>query len=78
MSIRNAAAVTALAAAALGAGAAAASADGQAVGHAEKSPGVAAGNVAQVAPRVTPNVGGNVISVVGIGNLSHGNTLVNN
>ncbi|MCC3769587.1 chaplin [Streptomyces sp. UNOC14_S4] len=77
MSIRNAAAVTALAAAALGAGAAAASADGQAVGHAEMSPGVAAGNVVQVTPRVSPNVGGNVISVIGVGNLSQGNTLVN-
>ncbi|MFC5149436.1 chaplin family protein [Streptomyces aureoversilis] len=77
MSIRNAAAVTALAAAALGAGAGAASAHGQAVGSTENSPGVAAGNVVQVAPRVSPNVGGNVVSVVGVGNLSHGNTLIN-
>ncbi|MEV5505420.1 chaplin [Streptomyces orinoci] len=76
MSIRNATAVTVMAAAALGAGAAAATAD-QAHGTTEKSPGVAAGNVVQVAPRVSPNVGGNVISVVGIGNLSHGNTLIN-
>ncbi|MEU8546167.1 chaplin [Streptomyces roseoverticillatus] len=76
MSIRNAAAVTALAAAALGAGATAASAH-QADGSAQNSPGVAAGNVVQVAPRVSPNVGGNVISVVGVGNLSHDNVLIN-
>ncbi|WP_367134260.1 MULTISPECIES: chaplin family protein [Streptomyces] len=76
MSIRNAAAVTALAAAAIGAGATAASAH-QAAGHAENSPGVAAGNVVQVTPHVSPNIGGNVVSVVGIGNLSHGNTLIN-
>ncbi|MEV5378923.1 MULTISPECIES: chaplin [Streptomyces] len=76
MSIRNAAAVTALAAAALGAGATAASAH-QADGSAQNSPGVAAGNVVQVAPRVSPNVGGNAISVIGVGNLSQGNTLIN-
>lgn len=76
MSIRNAAAVTALAAAALGAGAATATADG-AHGATAKDPGVAAGNVAQVAPRVSPNVGGNVVSVVGVLNSSSGNTLVN-
>ncbi|MFI1970488.1 chaplin family protein [Streptomyces cinnamoneus] len=76
MSIRNAAALTVMAAAALGAGATAASADG-AHGATTNSPGVAAGNVAQVAPRVSPNVGGNVISVVGIGNSSHDNALVN-
>ncbi|MCC3775311.1 chaplin [Streptomyces sp. UNOB3_S3] len=76
MTIRNAAAVTVMAAAALGAGTAAATAD-QAHGAACKSPGVAAGNVAQVAPRVSPNVGGNVISVVGVLNSSHGNTLIN-
>ncbi|MFF4739359.1 chaplin family protein [Streptomyces sp. NPDC001262] len=76
MSIRNAAAVTALAAAAIGAGAAGAAADGA---HAAtcKDPGVVAGNIAQVAPRVSPNVGGNTISVVGILNSSTGNTLVN-
>ncbi|GGX73734.1 chaplin [Streptomyces hiroshimensis] len=77
MSIRNAAAVTVLAAAALGAGGAVASAHGQAVGTAENSPGVAAGNVLQVAPRISPNVGGNVISVVGVGNSSHDNALIN-
>ncbi|PSJ29694.1 chaplin [Streptosporangium nondiastaticum] len=76
MSIRNAAAVTALAAAALGAGATVASAH-QADGSAQNSPGVAAGNVVQVAPRVSPNVGGNAISVIGVGNLSQGNTLIN-
>ncbi|MFF7725534.1 chaplin family protein [Streptomyces sp. NPDC008001] len=77
MSIRKAAAVTALAAAALGAGAVAASADGQAVGATQNSPGVAAGNVVQVAPRVSPNIGGNVVSVVGVGNSSHDNALIN-
>ncbi|MDT0449733.1 chaplin [Streptomyces hesseae] len=76
MSIRNAAAVTVMAAAAIGAGAAAATAD-QAHGTASNSPGVAAGNVAQVAPRVSPNVGGNAISVVGVLNSSHGNALIN-
>ncbi|MEV4441766.1 chaplin [Streptomyces sp. NPDC049577] len=76
MSIRNAAAVTALAAAAIGAGATTAAAGGV-HGEAVKSPGVAAGNVAQVAPRVSPNVGGNVLSVVGVANSSLGNKLVN-
>ncbi|MEU1310573.1 chaplin [Streptomyces cinnamoneus] len=76
MSMRNAAAVTVMAAAALGAGATAAVADG-AQGAAAKSPGVAAGNVAQVAPRVSPNVGGNTVSVVGVANSSYGNVLVN-
>ncbi|GAA2921264.1 hypothetical protein GCM10020221_16830 [Streptomyces thioluteus] len=75
-SMRNAATLTVMAAAALGAGATAADAS-QAHGAAANSPGVVAGNVVQVAPRVSPNVGGNAISVVGIGNLSHGNTLVN-
>ncbi|GHC59938.1 chaplin [Streptomyces cinnamoneus] len=76
MSMRNAAAVTVMAAAALGAGATAAVADG-AQGAAAKSPGVAAGNVVQVAPHVSPNVGGNTVSVVGVANSSYGNVLVN-
>ncbi|AZQ69994.1 chaplin [Streptomyces luteoverticillatus] len=76
MSIRNAAAVTVMAAAAIGAGATGATAD-QAHGSACKSPGVLAGNVAQVAPRVSPNVGGNAISVVGVLNSSQGNALIN-
>ncbi|KNB52651.1 chaplin [Streptomyces caatingaensis] len=75
-SMRNAAAVTVMAATALGAGAAAADAS-QAHGTACNSPGVVAGNVIQVAPRVSPNVGGNTVSVVGLGNVSHANTLVN-
>ncbi|MDG4532347.1 chaplin [Streptomyces sp. AV19] len=75
--MRNAAAVTVMAAAAIGAGAAGATASSGAHGAACKSPGVAAGNVVQVAPHVSPNAGGNVISAVGVGNLSHGNTLVN-
>ncbi|WP_406509220.1 chaplin [Streptomyces sp. NBC_00212] len=78
MKLNKALAVTVLAGGALAAATGAASADGVANGKAEHSPGIVAGNLAQVPVHIPANVTGNTLNVVGLLNSDFGNESSNN